>query len=143
MNRQVQKDRLKDIIEGLEGVKQELEDKQEGFEAIEAAIDDLDSMFADTGCPYSWNVDGLKSETLTAVLENTALQDMQDEVESFQSDLEEHMDSLSDYAREKLEERYTELDNVVGLFDVSDCTSVDDVIQRIDDIIGNLKEMRA
>jgi predicted nucleic acid-binding Zn-ribbon protein len=141
MNRQEQKQALKDILADINDIKELIEDKKEYMNNILNKIDDLDNELSEFTEVYNWDASELKNNTIQAFIESIDIESVHENLTDFQSELEEHMDELSDVNREKLEERYTDLETAIECFDMSDCEDLDMINDRIDDIVNYLKGM--
>ncbi|SDX94150.1 hypothetical protein [Thermoactinomyces sp. DSM 45892] len=102
-------------------------------------VDELDEELQELDI-QSWDTDQLKQEIISGVLEE-CINDVSNEVESFSSELNEYMDELSESRREKIEERYCDLDEVTEILSDRDYDDLDDVFDRIDDAERMLEEM--
>jgi hypothetical protein len=142
MNRTEQKQRLSDIIDDIKLLKVEIETGKEQVNNIIQKIDDLDNEFSNIGDIDNWDTWQLKVNTVKAFIDNSNLECTKDSLTDFRSELEEHMIELSDINKEKLEERYIDLDATVETFDMSECEDLNMVIDRLDEIIEYLKGMK-
>lgn len=109
------------------------------FLKVLTKVDELDEELQELDI-QSWDTDQLKQEIISGVLEE-CINDVSNEVESFSSELNEYMDELSESRREKIEERYCDLDEVTEILSDRDYDDLDDVFDRIDDAERMLEEM--
>jgi hypothetical protein len=141
MDRKEQKQMLKSIIADTEYLKTEIEKQMGLLERVFQKIDDLDNEFSNIGEIEYWDVSQLRLNTIQAILTNTSFDNVKDSLDNFQSELESHMNDLSDYNREHLEERYGNLDTAVECLDMSECEDLGMVNDNLENVISYLKEM--
>lgn len=141
MDRTEQKVRLKSIIEDVQGLISELEGIENESMDIFGKIEDLSSTLTDIDVDF--DEEELKAEVLINLVENrTEFPNVKYNIEEFKDEIEEYAYDLSDNRRDKLEERYEDLEMVVELLDLEECNSIDDLIKNLNECIGYLKEMR-
>lgn len=140
MDRREQKERLKEIIESLDLLKNDLNGIENEVIDTFKKIEEIHSILDNLGVEFDG--DSLKQEVLLAFYENTNLECALTEIEDFKSEIEGYAEELSESRREKIEERYCDLDTVIELLDAERLESIDDLLTNIDECLEYLKEMK-
>jgi hypothetical protein len=142
MDRQERKDRIVDILDQIKMLKEEVEKNSDIINSIIAKIYDLDNDLYSFGEVDGWDSQELKTNVIKAFINNTEFDSIKDDVNQFKNDLEEYMYDLSESRREKLEEKYFDLDNVLECFDIDECEDLDMLTEKLDEITSYLKDMK-
>lgn len=143
MDRTEQKDRLSDILVSISDLKIELKDKVEVVELALSKIDDLDDVLSDVGEVDSWDADELRSKVMSASMDEF-LQVVYYELYDFKNDLDSYMDELSESRREKLEDRYADLGEVLEKFSYSnqEYEDIENALEHIEEAEQMIKDMK-
>lgn len=143
MNRTTQKEMLGDILEEIKHLKKDLLDKKEEVELSFDKVSELGNALDNIGQVESWDEEQLKLDIIQAVVEDSSLDEIHDQLYEFDSELSSYMDEISDNAREKLEERYADLEQVLEMLthDETD-ESIENVYDRISEAEDLIKAMR-
>jgi hypothetical protein len=142
MDRQERKERIIDIIDQIKMLKEEIEKNTDTINSIIAKIYDLDNELYSFGEVEGWDSQELKTNVIKAFIDSTEFDSIKDDIEQFKNELDEYMYDLSESRREKLEEKYFDLENVLECFDIDECEDLDMLIERIDEITNYLKDMK-
>jgi len=143
MNRTEQKQLLSDIISNIKELKIEL--KQSEPQILEAynKINELDNIIGNIGDVDAWDVDELKTNISSAVIENSNVEGVNELIQEFNSELEEHMSELSDTRKEALEDKYMEMAIVEDIMTtLNESEEISDVYDKLDEVIDYLLEMK-
>lgn len=146
MKRVEQKERLKEIIASASEVLDTLKDHESEYNSIASRFTELAGALEDFGNP-----DILENDLATyhnrlvisIINDQTEIENTVGLLEDFQTDLEGYMDELSDSRREKLEERYESLSDIIEEFELenNEVDDFDDTVSTLEDLIQRLKEL--
>lgn len=142
MNRTEQKEILKDILVRIKDLKDELEGKEKETEAAFDKIGELGDVLGSIAQVDSWDEEQLKLDLISAIIEDSSLSEVYDELYEFNSELESFMDEISEGRREKLEERYEQMESALEMLEQdAEDESIDNVIDRIVESENLIREM--
>lgn len=143
MDRTEQKERLSDILISIEDLKEELNEKIPEVEKVNTKIDELADLMNDIGQIDTWDEEELKNNVLLTIFEDSYFQNIHNDIYDFDTELKEYYEELSDSKREKLEEKYYDLEDVLLKFDYSEqgYDDIESALKGIDEAIEKIKEL--
>jgi hypothetical protein len=143
MNRAEQKELLNEVLDLIKDCKDDLKGKIPEVEKAFNKIDDLNDTLGNFTQVDSWDEEQLKQDVLKAAIEETQIEEVYGSLQSFKSDLESHMNEISESRREKLEDRYIDLDDVIEKFEYDDGDEdLQMTIERIEEAEQMIKDMK-
>ena len=143
MNRAEQKDLLNEILDLIKDCKEDLKGRIPEVEKAFNKIDDLNDTLGNFSDINSWDEEQLKQDVLRVAVEETQIEEVYGSLQSFKSDLESYMNEISESRREKLEDRYIDLDDVIEKFEFDDGDEdLQMTIERIEEAEQMIKDMK-
>lgn len=143
MNRTTQKELLSDILNMIADLKDELANKESEVEAIFDQISQLGDSIYNLAQVDEWDEEELKTNIIRAIVDESQMEEIHDMLYSFQSDLNEYMEEISETKRESLEERYADLETVLEMMQYDDTDeTLENVLDRVIETEQLIKEMK-
>jgi DNA repair exonuclease SbcCD ATPase subunit len=147
MTRSERKDCMEEILASVKMAIEHMGNKKEDVERLVGKIQDLDSEFSEIGEVEGWDAEQLQAQLVGVVLKDAGLEEIQQSIEDFKSDLEDYKESdgMTEARRDALDEKYKELETVEDILselsEDSDETEIDDVVESLEEAVDYLKDM--
>jgi hypothetical protein len=145
MNRTEQKERIKEMVELVENAISGLGNMREDLEDFVVEYEQVYNRLQENGFEevIGKDVEEFTAELLRKMLEDNAdFATVEDELDSFKSELDDYVYELPPSRQEKIEERYSDWDDITDkIYSIQndDDLTLDGVTEMLDDIVTQLK----
>lgn len=139
-SRKEQKILINELIPMVKEFKKSLPDYEKQKEDVFSKIDELENELADMDVQDDFNADGLKASIIVNVLDSER-QELEDKINDLVDGVEEYKDEISGSTAARMEDKLSEADDLFDYLNFDDCTSIDEISSKLDELIEHLENL--